>query len=111
MPQGGHSWGVNLKPTASVGDVVYPLPVKEVGRYTLMGRIPYLHSAPMDSRTSMEICSDGKVTAFTVNQAVGTGTWQRLGEFDLAPGAKLTILSAKSYGTVVADGFALVPAN
>ena len=51
--------------------------------------------------------SDGKVTAFTVNQAVGTGTWQRLGEFDLAPGAKLTILSAKSYGTVVADGFAL----
>ena len=111
MPPGGHSWGVNLKPKSSVGEVVYPLPVKEVGRYTLMGRIPYLHSALMDSRTTMEICSDGKVTAFTVNQAVGTGTWQRLGEFDLAPGAKLTILSAKSYGTVVADGFALVPAN
>ena len=109
MPPGGHSWGVNFKPVAAVGDAVYPLPVKEAGRYTLMGRVPYLHSATMDSKTAMEICSGGKVTAFTVNQSVGTGTWQRIGEFDLAPGATLTILPAKSYGTVIADGFALVP--
>ena len=111
MPPGGHAWGVNLKPAANVGEVVYPLPVKEPGRYVLMGRIPYLHSAPMDSRTTLEISSGGKVTEFAVNQAVGSGTWQRLGEFDLAPGATLKILPAKSYGTVVADGFALVPAG
>ena len=111
MPPGGHSWGVNLKPNASVGEVVYPLPVKVAGRYTLMGRIPYLHSALMDSRTTMEISSGGKATAFTVNQAVGTGTWQRLGAFDLAPGAILKLLPSKSYGTVVADGFALVPSE
>ena len=109
MPPGGHAWGVNLKPSANVGEVVYPLPLKEPGRYVLMGRIPYLHSAPMDSRTTLEISSGGKVTEFAVNQAVGSGTWQRLGEFDLAPGATLKILPAKSYGTVVADGFALVP--
>jgi len=35
----------------------------------------------------------------------------KLGEFDLEPGATLTIIPAKSKGHVVADGFALVPAT
>ena len=109
MPPGGHSWGVKFEPSADVGDVVYPLPVKAAGRYTLMGRTPYMHSVQMDSRTTMEISSGGKTTEFVVNQAVGSGTWQRIGEFSLTPGATLKILPAKSYGTVVADGFALVP--
>ena len=48
--------------------------------------------------------------AFTIDQAQGTGMWQKLGEFDLAPGATLKIMPAKSSGYVVADGFAVVPA-
>ena len=88
---------------------MYPLPVKERGRYTLMGRVPYLHSANPDSRTVFEVLCEGRTVSFTADQAVGMGTWRRLGELDLAPGATLKIVLAKSYGVVIADGFALVP--
>ena len=65
--------------------------------------------ANMDSRTMMEIESGGETVEFAVNQAVGSGSWQRLGVFDLVPGATLKIHLDKSYGVVIADGFALVP--
>jgi len=112
FPPGGSCWNSDLKEgTANVADVVYPLPVAAKGRYELMQRIPYLHSANVDSLTAMEIVSEGKSQTITFNQAIGTGSWQRVGVFDLAPGATLRILPAKSHGVVIADGFALVPAR
>ena len=73
-----------------------------------MGRVPYSWSAKQGSKTAFEIDSDGKHSSFSADQAQGTGEWQKLGEFDLAPGATLKILPAKSKGYVVADGFALI---
>lgn len=89
--------------------VEYPLPVKGAGRYTLMGKIPYLWSAKPGAETAFEICSGGRTKEFVADQAQRTGQWVKLGEFDLAPGATLRIVPAKSKGLIVADGFALVP--
>ena len=108
-PHGGGMWNSDMKPNSLNGEAVYPLPVAAKGRYVLMGRIPYMYSANMDSRTMMEIESGGETVEFAVNQAVGSGSWQRLGVFDLVPGATLKIRLDKSYGVVIADGFALVP--
>ena len=90
---------------------VYPLPVARKGRYALMGRTPYEPNAALGSSTAFEVTSDGKTVAFAADQAQATGTWRRLGEFELAPGATLKIVPAKSKGFVVADGFALVDAD
>ena len=95
-------------PTQKAEPATYPLPVRKKGRYALMGRVPYSWSAKQGSKTAFEIESDGKHTSFSADQAQGTGEWQKLGEFDLAPGATLKILPAKSKGYVVADGFALI---
>ena len=43
------------------------------------------------------------------DQTVRMGEWHRLGEVDLQPGASLEIDPAASQGTVIADGFAIVP--
>ena len=90
---------------------VYPLPVDKEGRYTLMGRVPYSWGAKPGSMTVCELTSGGRVETFTIDQAIADGTWRKLGEFDLAPGATLKLLPAKSKGYVVADGFAVVPAG
>jgi hypothetical protein len=90
-------------------DVVYPLPVEKNGRYALMGRVPYSWAAKPGSRTICELSSGEQTEAFTIDQAQATGTWLKLGEFDLAPGAMLKLKPAKSSGYVVADGFAVVP--
>jgi len=88
--------------------VVYPLPVKESGRYALMGKVPYLWFAKPGAKTMLEISSGGRTKAFTADSAQSTGQWVKLGEFDLEPGATLSIIPAKSSGLIVADGFALV---
>ena len=88
--------------------VVYPLPVKESGRYALMGKIPYLWFAKPGAKTMLEISSGGRTKAFTADPAQSTGQWVKLGEFDLEPGATLSIIPAKSSGLIVADGFALI---
>ena len=87
----------------------YPLPVEKAGRYALMGKTPYAHSAKPGSQTAFELTSGGKTESFFFDQAQGTGFWQKIGEFDLEPGATLAIVPAKSKGFIVADGFALVP--
>jgi hypothetical protein len=74
-----------------------------------MGKVPYSYGAKPGSRTACEITAGGKATSFFFDQAYGTGSWQKIGEFDLAPGATLTVIPAKSRGFTVADGFALVP--
>ena len=90
---------------------VYPLPVDKAGRYALMGRVPFSYGAKPGSKTVCELTSGGRVKTFTIDQAIADGTWRNLGEFDLAPGATLKLLPAKSKGYVVADGFAVVPAG
>ena len=97
------------RPSGNAEPAVYPLPVAKAGRYTLMGRVPYAWNAKPGAKTAFEIASRGKTTAFTADQAQSTGQWVRIGEFDLEPGATLTIIPAKSSGFVAADGFALVP--
>ena len=94
---------------AKAEPATYPLPVAEAGRYKLVGKGPYMWNAKPGSATAMEIVSGGKAVAFTADQAQSTGEWVKFGEFDLEPGATLTIIPAKSRGHVVADGFALVP--
>ena len=88
--------------------VVYPLPVKESGRYALMGKVPYLWFAKPGAKTMLEISSGGRTKAFAADSAQSTGQWVKLGEFDLEPGATLSIIPAKSSGLIVADGFALI---
>ncbi|MBQ9432192.1 MAG: FAD-dependent oxidoreductase [Kiritimatiellae bacterium] len=95
-------------PSQKAEPAIYPLPVGKSGRYAIMGRVPYSWSAKQGSKTAFEIVSDGKTVAFTADQAQNTGQWVKLGEFDLAPGATLRVIPAKSSGYVVADGFALV---
>ena len=96
-------------PKAGAEAVVYPLPVEKAGRYTLMGKVPYSYGAKPGSKTTFKIVSGGKAEVFTFDQAYGTGSWQKVGTFDLAPGATLAIVPAKSKGFTAADGFALVP--
>ena len=92
-------------------DALYPLPVRQKGRYRLMGRIPYCYSLMPGGAIQYEISSDSKTIPFKFDMAIGSGTWRELGEFDLAPDAALRIVPSKSKGLVVADGFALVPAD
>ncbi len=95
-------------PKADAEPAVYPLPVEKAGRYVLMGKVPYSYGAKPGSQTSCEIVTGGKTKAFFFDQAQGTGSWQKIDEFDLVPGATLSIIPAKSKGFIVADGFALV---
>ena len=109
FPPGTSAWGGSIRKSEQCGEATYPLPVSEAGRFRLMGRVPYLHSAETDSETAMEIESAGRTMRFSTNQSVDSGAWRKLGVFDLEPGAVLKIQPERSRGMVVADGFALVP--
>ena len=102
-------WSGNLMAGSDVGDVVYPLPVPAKGRYAMMWRVPYANWACPGSETVLEIVSGGRIVLATIDQGMNGGEWNKVGDFDLAPGAKLRIVGSKSRGTVIADGFALVP--
>ena len=109
--QVGHiSHALNSK-SAKPGDVTYPLPVAETGRYVLKGRVPYNWYAKAGTSTAFEIVSGGRTTAFEFDQSKNCGEWVTIGAFDLEPGATLRIVGAKSPGTVIADGFAIVNEN
>lgn len=95
-------------PKEGATKAIYPLPVKQAGRYRLMGKINYHWECQNDSSTAITIISNGESTSFNWNQAVGTGEWIELGIFSLTPGATLEIDVKSSYGTVVADGFAII---
>ena len=84
------------------------LPVPAAGRYRLLGRAPYSNWAKPGSVTTLELVSGKTVRSLTIDQAVNGGQWNEIGVFDLEPGATLRIVGAKSRGTVIADGFALV---
>ena len=61
------------------------------------------------SQTVLELVSGGKSQTHVIDQGLETGVWRMIGKFELEPGAQLKILARQSFGTVVADGFALVP--
>lgn len=109
--KGSSNWSPDYKPNKDVGDVVYPLPVETPGKYVLMGRVPYFYKTHPGSSTAMVVSSSGKDTAFAVDQGIATGSWRKLGVFDLAPGATLRIVGSRSHGTVAADGFAIFNAT
>ena len=88
---------------------VYPLPVNEAGRHELHFKVPYSWWAKPGSSTALDITSGGKTVRVNIDQGFATGTWQKVGDFDLEPGATLAIVPAASHGTVFADGFALAP--
>ena len=69
--------------------------------------MPYLYATAPKSATTLEIRSDEFVRRIVVDQAAGCGSWRDVGTFDLAPGATLRLVGRESYGTVIADGFAL----
>jgi len=96
---------------ADVEPAVYPLPVKEAGRYILYAKSPFQpwpHEKGV-GEALFEITSGGRTFEVRYNQYLRQGTWRAVGEFDLAPGAVLRIVPAKStsQSDVFADGFAI----
>ena len=109
----GIMWGTEkgTPDYSKVEPAVYPLPVESAGRYVLYGIVPYTWWAKPGSKTLLEISSGGRTVQVEHDQCQSTGEWRRIGEFELAPGAELKIVAARSSGNVFADGFALVPAE
>jgi len=106
---GGAHWNLGKPKDLWVEDAEYPLPIKTAGRYELKGRIPWHHSAQPGSKTVLKLVGPGFSHRLTADQGLAPGTWRSFGTYWLAPGAVLKILAGESEGTVVADGFALVP--
>ncbi len=106
---GGSHWNLTKPAGWRVEDAEYPLPIKTAGSYRLYGRIPWHHSARPGSRTVLKLCGPGFSYRLTVDQGIAPGTWRDLGVYQLEPGAVLKLIAGESEGTVVADGFALVP--
>ena len=94
---------------AQMEPAVYPLPVKSAGRYNLHFKVPYLWWAKPGSSTALDVTSDGKTVRVTIDQGYAMGQWQKVGSFDLVPGATLAIIPSASRGHVFADGFAVEP--
>ena len=90
---------------------VYPLPAKVSGRYSLHFKVPYSWWAKPGSATALDIASGGKTVRVTIDQGYATGLWQKVGDFDLAPGATLAIIPSASRGSIFADGFAISPCH
>lgn len=94
---------------------VYPLPVAKKGVYRLYAKTPF-SPWPADKATgevAYEIASKGVKHEVLFPHYLEQGLWRAVGEYDLAPGATLTIVPAKSTvaSALYADGFALEPVN
>ncbi len=110
--QFGHKTHLAVEPKKAE-KAVYPLPVAKKGSYRLYAKVPF-DPWPVDTATgeaAFEITSENKTTTVLFNQYLDQGTWRRVGDYELAPGATLTIVPAKSTaaGKLFADGFALEP--
>ena len=89
----------------------YKLPVEKSGRYALKMRVPYSPFVEHPSSTVIEIASGGEKKTIRVDQTVKMGQWREIGIFNLESGASLVIKAEQSNGTVIADGFAIVPVS
>lgn len=103
---GGSHWRPNKPDGMWVADATYPVPIKQSGRYAVYGRVPWHHAMKPGSRTVLKLTGPGFSYRFEADQGLSPGTWRKLGEFRLEPGATLVIIAGESEGTVVADGFA-----
>ena len=93
----------------SAEPAVYRLPVERAGRYALKLKIPFhYYKTSSESRLALEIQSGGKIVEAVTNPVAALGRWAEVGTFELAPGATLTVIPARSKGLIVADGVALV---
>ena len=99
------------KALAKMEPAVYPLPVKATGRYAIHFKVPYLWWAKPGSSTALDVTSGGKTVRATIDQGYAMGLWQKVGDFDLSPGATLSIIPSESRGSVFADGFAIEPVH
>lgn len=87
----------------------FPLPVERAGRYRLLAKTPWLHSTSRLKMTvDVLVTTPDRRHAFVWNQNAGNGDWYGLGEFDLKPGAAVT-LNCIPDSPITADAFAVVP--
>ena len=96
-------------PVNGAKKAVYPLPVNKAGRYRLYGKVPYRWNIKRPASTAVRIESVGTAVDLKWDQTQRMGEWIDLGVLPLEKGATLTIDPTASTGTVIADGFALVP--
>jgi hypothetical protein len=96
-------------PVNGAKKAVYPLPVNKAGRYRLYGKVPYRWNIKRPASTAVRIESAGAAVDLKWDQTQRMGEWIDLGVLPLEKGATLTIDPTASTGTVIADGFALVP--
>ena len=87
----------------------YRLPVEKPGRFRLYGKVPYHWKVEKPSSTAIIIESGAERKEIKWDQTFKMGEWIELGLFDLGKEAKLIIDVKASTGTVIADGFAIVP--
>ena len=92
---------------------LYPLPVEKAGRYLLKGIVPHLFNLRNPPIVELIVRSDGKESRIEWNQLPASGFWCDLGSLDLVPGATLELRRSRNCrnGSIVADGFAVVPEN
>ena len=102
------SWGGDAAVSAT-----YPLPVERAGRHALKGLVPHLFHRKTAPVADISIRSGGRTYGLEWNQFAESGSWRDLGTFDLEPGATLELRRSPKCrgGTVVADGFAIVPVS
>ena len=107
---GGRDGGARTQQAlAKAEPTVYPLPVTAAGRYALHFKVPYSWWVKPGRVTALDVTSGGKTVRVTYDHGYAMGTWQKVGDFDRAPGATLAIVPSASKGPVFADGFALAP--
>ena len=95
-----------MDPKKGAGPAVYPVPIREAGRYAVYGRVPWTIRARPGSQTTFKLVGPGFSHRFTADTSVAPGRWHKLGEFDLEPGAELRIVRVRGDGGFVyADGF------
>ena len=96
---------------------VYPLPVEKKGRYRLKAIVPHLFNQSISPIMDITITSAGVTKTFEWHEFPESGFWRDLGEFELEPGATLTIAPSPKTQIVenkwtppfYTDGFAVVP--
>jgi hypothetical protein len=90
---------------------IYQLPVDRAGLYRLHAKVPYSWFLVPGSPVNLELVSGGVRRVLEFDQAIGCGEWRSLGDFELSPGAQLTVVADGPTKYVVADGFAVEPVD
>ena len=103
---GLHARGYDCR-QAPPGTAVYPLPVKEPGRYRLRFRVPRRLQRERTSIVAALVESAGSGTKVSWDTSICSGEWNLIGEYDLVPGAKLVLLPSESTGEFMTDAYSV----